>query len=296
MSVDKVFKQTTHAGSLDLPLLFLNIFLFIAVGAVLFFVSTSLQRQTVDTALKDNLFLTTEWRLLQEMKSRTDRLLEEKDKEIAELRERYEVLQLKNDSSEALALLEEQIRRAEAERASIVALRYSSPSSTDTALAAADLPSVLPVDLAPAGESPVVVLLRQKIQDLENQVLDDARSTEDLEAEIAALKQSMNVVQKLEPPPPSAPAGASADINLVLDLLEKDLAALQDLEPVLSVADVRTRSLLRAIVRTPAIKSEYPELVDSLDRYFELYGTTERLNGKREAYEEIIGSLEEMGD
>jgi len=62
----------------------------------------------------------------------------------------------------------------------------------------------------------------------------------------------------------------------------------------MSFADIKTRSLVRAIVSSSAVSATYPDLLQSLDHYFEVYGQQERLRGQLDAYAAIMESVKAM--
>jgi len=289
-------------GNIDFPLVALNIFLLVVSAATLFLADAAINKNTREAALNANTFLTTEWRLLKELKGRTDRLLQDKDREIAELRLRYEALQANRSSGEELAALEEEIRRAESEREGILAVRFSPKSSPAAPETGAVRESSGILSLA-APDTPVAALLRGQILELEKEIAAGRKDTVNLERQIGELRERLkNALTREDAAPavvatPVVDAAAQSELKEasgrddILALLEKDRESLAALDPVLSLADIKTRSLLRAIVRTPAIRAEYPDLSASLDRYFDLYGRAERLKGKREAYDEAIRSV-----
>lgn len=303
----KPASSATVGGRVDVPLLVLNLFLVCLSTATIFFSDGYFRRRTQEAALGDNRFLTTEWRILRELKDRTDRILQEKDREIDELRLRYQTLKRQKASTNLLEALESELRRAEAEREAILAARFSpaAPRAVDT------LASPAPAASERRREDGTVAeLLRDRIRKLEEEAAASRKDAEVRSEEMERLRRDLADARAFredwegsffpgEGSEGGGPDSASAEAvmaDTVLELLEKGKESLSGMEPALSLADIRTRSLLRAIVRTPAIREEYPELVDSLDRYFELYGTVERIRGKREAYEEALASMKALLD
>ncbi len=81
---------------------------------------------------------------------------------------------------------------------------------------------------------------------------------------------------------------------MILDLVEQKKADIAR-EPPPKIEDIKTRSLLRAIVSSPEIRNEYPGLLEDLDRYFTVYGRQEWLTGQKDAFRfmaETIKALE----
>jgi hypothetical protein len=141
-------------------------------------------------------------------------------------------------------------------------------------------------------------LLRERITGLEAALLASREGASAIEDELESLRRSAAFAGIPATAPPQAavapgPIGDEA-FTLILDSLARERDALDDPDAVLGIADLKTRALLRAIVRTPAIRAEYPELLESLDRYLALAGREEYLRGKRAAYDELIGNLEAL--
>ncbi len=287
-------KKARPPKKIDLPLLFLNAFLvLLTVGSILLSDAFS-RRNAQAAALNDNIFLTTEWRLLKELKDRTDQLLFDKDKEIEELRNRYRSLQGQKAAPMLLEAIEAELAKAESERDAILSARLL-PGSTALPSASAGLAPPTP---SRASDSALTKLLRDKIRSLEEELASGRQDTDDRMKELvslqsrleAALAQQAAQTENLPPPSQSeARDTASADYPYAfLDLLRQRRDALASGGPALSLSDLRTRTLLRAIVRTPAIQAEYPSLSADLDRYFQVYGEVERHKAQLESYEELL--------
>ncbi|HUI71369.1 MAG TPA: hypothetical protein VL354_12695 [Spirochaetia bacterium] len=60
----------------------------------------------------------------------------------------------------------------------------------------------------------------------------------------------------------------------------------------LAIKDLTTWTLLRAIVSSPGIREQYPDLLTSMDRYLEGYGRQERAKGNKEAYSAALSILD----
>jgi len=336
----------------DLPLLVFNLLLVGGTAALILSANLFFLKDSQSTTLNENSFLTTEWRLLKEMKEQTDEILQVKDRELDELRQRYRTLLAGNNSPEGLRALEEELKRVESERQEILAHRFASttaagplPAPVQSAdsvlppLAAAGsgvsadmaLSGISAADSLAAGGfvgggagtgSAIALLLRNRVEELEEETAlaevlqaklraDNARLGSELttlKARLSSGKESATPGTEdkpgAEPPNSSAAALPAAGSDAaqaqerseILRILEEQRALLDAAAPPLGLADVKTRTLLRAIVRSPAIRSEYPTLVDDLDRYFALYGATERLKGKKAAYDEAIGTVRGQGE
>jgi hypothetical protein len=277
--------KTRFAGKVDRPLLFLNAFLLLlTVGSII--ISDAHSRRTAQAAaLNDNVFLTTEWRLLKELKDRTDRLLFDKDREIEELRKRYQTLQGQKAAPLLLEAIEAELAKAESERDAILSARLL-PGSTAAAAANPVLVSAAPARLS---DSSLTALLRDKIRALEEELASGRRDANAILKERDGLQLQLEA-SLAQPSAPTRPQESPArpDADAYLALLQKKRDELAGTAPALSLSDLRTRTLLRAIVRTPAIQAEYPSLSADLDRYFEVYGEVERHKAVRDSYEELI--------
>ena len=76
-----------------------------------------------ETTRTETRFVTTEWQLLRELKEETDRLLEEKEREIAVLRRRYLELRGQDGTTSEQELIEAQLREAEGDRDELLSAR-----------------------------------------------------------------------------------------------------------------------------------------------------------------------------
>jgi hypothetical protein len=300
IGIEKTVPGPAAGRRVDIPLLALNLFLLCLTAAAIYVSDAHYRRRSAEAALGDNRFLTTEWRILQELKDKTDRVLRDKDREIENLRLRYRTLQRQKASTALLEALEAELLRAESERQAILAARFS-PASFSAGSEAVPAPGA-PASSAPAArasEGAVAELLRDRIRKLEEEA---AANRRDAEARMSELERLRGDLTAARPPEGTGngtayPESGTAEMpvksgmeDALLALLESGRDSLAGTDPVLSLADLRTRTLLRAIVRTPAIRAEYPDLADSLDRYFDLYGTAERIRGRREAYEEALSA------
>lgn len=317
-------RQRNAKKRLDLAVFTINVAIVLGAGVFLVSQDAAFRRRERVETLRDNRFLTAEWRLMRELKERTDRELREKDREIAELRLRY-LSYLKSGSSlELLASIKEEMRRAEAERDSILSARLKAatvppaPGASGSGTAATAPAAAAPAATAPprkeagavGGETPLSELLRRRIEDLEISVAASRAKAAAVETELEELRRedsrslpplaasperpSRETAQdaSVAQPVPSGSGGEQERLAAaVMDELARERGALDDPDGVLSLSDLKTRALLRAIVRTPAIRAEYPDLLESLDRYLSLSGKAEYLRGKSEAFDEVMAMV-----
>ncbi|MBL8967220.1 MAG: hypothetical protein JNG85_09425 [Spirochaetaceae bacterium] len=297
----------------DVAVVAINLAILVGAACFLTVQDAAFKRREKTESLRENRFLTTEWRLMRELKERTDRELREKDREIAELNLRYRRFRESGSSSELLAAIEEEMRRAEAERQSILSSRIRAvaelPAPTATGSPASpprrDAPKAASAAIGVAGsaETALSELLRRRITELEEALAASKAGAAGIERELLVLRREAAVPAspRTDPPlalptvslPAAEPAGGAEDVvGAALELLTREREALADPDSVLGVSDLKTRALLRAIVRTPAIRSEYPELLEALDRYLALSGKAEYLRGKREALDALAAVLE----
>lgn len=128
------------------PAIVVNVLLIASVlGAVLAF-GSHFRRRAEESARIESRFVTTEWRILQELQNRTDRVLEEKDREIALLRQLRAAIQDRPELQVEAERIDAQLRQAYAQRETILQARISIPDEGS---------GELDVDLAEAAE-PVV--------------------------------------------------------------------------------------------------------------------------------------------
>lgn len=292
----------------DMPLIMLCLGLLTGTGVLWLAADRIYAGRINDSVLRENRFLTTEWQLLKELKDQTDRLLRDKDRLIGELRARYLASLKGNAPLEFLAELERELARAEAERSEILSARLSGlplPAVLSDAAGGGSLGSPSPDDV----EDPLLEELGRHVARLENELREKALESAEYASELetvrrenaslrsAALRAAESAASEVSPAESASSEAEAAEPSLeeVRTLLENERAALASARsPALS--DLKTRVLLRAIVRTPAIRGEYPELPEAVDRYFALYGEAERLEGKREAYAAALSGIKSLTD
>jgi hypothetical protein len=252
-----------------------------------------------EISLSENRYLTTEWRLLQELKEQTDEKLQEKDQEIAELNDRYLRLLRQNASPSAIRQVETRLQQAKVERAEIAtrqaeAAAQQAESAPEAPQSAAQDRAWLRDLLPSENQSALTRLLQNRLETSEAERESQRRRIEELEnslieldAAAAAIERSraletaerQETVRALS----SALEGLeSAAIAAAADLEEKALGGEVAEHP--RMEDLSSLALVRALASSPEIRSEYPQLLDSLDRYLEIYGRLERREGRREAY------------
>ncbi len=276
----------------DSRLILFNMIILVCTIALIMGTERHFQKVFHETTLRENGFLTTEWRILKEMKEQTDKLLRDKDEEIQAIRRKYRELLAQNASADRLSEIENLLRKTETEREQLLSTRFtpSTPQSTK----APSVPTVLPddrgLDSTPLTENPMITLLNNRVKELEREKNGLQEENDRFHAEIIALKARQEGLPVTASSPGSSETISESE---TLRLIQEQRAVLETSSQVMTVADIRTRTLLRAIVRDPAIQSDYPGLVENVDRYFEVFGAAERLKGKKEAYEEMIRGLSE---
>jgi len=336
--MEKTSKTKQARGTFDAALLALDLSLLVGVFLLLWGFDLGLRKQAETATLTDNRFLTTEWRLMRELKAKTDQELRDKDREIDALRLQYLRLKGEGSSAELLADIEAAMARAESERKAILASRTNPevPPPPAAALPAGPSqgsggpagPAVAPggggtaagasagIPPNPASDSALAELLRRRIVSLEEALRKSQAGSAAIERELEALRLdaarqavvgASPAVPALASAAPAAPAAAPGPaipsaqaapwnegdaVAAILSGLESERAGLADPETVLGLSDLKTRSIMRAIVRSPAIRSQYPDLFEALDRYLELVEKVGYLKGKQEALDEVMQTIE----
>jgi len=339
-------------GKFDAALLALDLALVAGVALLLWGFDLGLRKRAETATLKDNRFLTTEWRLMRELKARTDQELRDKDREIDALRLQYLRGKGSGSSADLLAEIEAAMARAESERAAILASR-TNPEAGGLPAASA-LPSLQPASATPAttattattatpaapakgeggaagapggdavaeamtspgSDNALAELLRRRIVSLEDALRRSQAGSAAIERELAALRldaarqasgvpsassaSATALAAPLQSPGPTIPSAQAAPwdaadaVAAILSALESERAGLADPETVLGLSDLKTRSIMRAIVRSPAIRSQYPDLFEALDRYLELVEKVGYLKGKQEALDEAMTEIRSL--
>jgi DNA repair exonuclease SbcCD ATPase subunit len=248
-------------------------------------------------SLTENRFITMEWSLLQQLKLQTDTQLLQKDQEIADLRRQYLRLAEANSSPSELKELETRLQEVDDAREKIASQGASSAGGS-AATPQIVLPEVSPlVDPAKLPE-----LLMAHINTLQAQ-LDERR----LYAQM--LEQQLATSNNVQTPQPAA-ADAAAEIKRAEELQRKlaeaktaVAAARSQVEKAkqeinvagtLSIENLNTWTLLRALVSSPEIRVKYPDLLKSMDQYFQAYGNQQRQKGNLEAYSAALQTLDAL--
>ncbi len=277
-----------------------NVVLAVATAAVLWWAFTSYQNDiTVQTAAGSR-YLTMEWNLLQELKSQTDAQLKEKEQEIASLRRQYARLLAQGGTASdesAIRDLERQLAEAEAQRKSLLQDRIEVVNPTLLQNRETQIPSTAsggtttgiarssPADTPQRNDSPVTTLLRREIDVMEERLSRSEETQrqlivalEESEARRAALETRINeTIARLpsrlptddDAPSETLPAGGETTLNMIA-----------------------TRAVVRAVITSPEIRREYPDLVDRLDEYIATVEVRARQAGRREAYAEASEAIE----
>ena len=269
----------------------------VAISALILWSATHyFEEQTRAVSMVESRFVTAEWHLLRELKQETDRRLAAKDREIDLLRLRYRELVRQGASGQDLQLIEDQLRHEQAERDTILAvgldtsMRLLDPAPPE--LLAAERRDPLP--LAESVETPRSALMRRLDGTadelartlLRNTVIEEElillrQENARLAAQLAQV-QAEDVVQTL--------IDDLQDLNerLAAEFPPATIPAVE--EQVLEL--VHTRNLMRAVIASPAIRAEYPGLLNEMERYFEVFGTERSLRGRRETYAAASRAIE----
>ena len=275
----------------DLTMILSNVILIILTGLILVLAFDYYESRINTVTLNENRFLTTEWHLLQELKAQTDQKLLEKDKEIAELRRKYMELSQGGSNTSELQEIEEKLEQAQKERDQIASQRLEVPDDTE---AEAERSSPLQeIDISKPS-TPLAKVLQKKVETLEAQLKEKESEVEVLKNEINELKaeyeenleEHRGLVEKKD----NRIDQLVERINRSKEIAGKALSRLNEkvkenqsgAGP--SVEVLNTRALLRALASQPEVRAAYPNLQESLERYFRVYGMQRRLEGRREAY------------
>lgn len=236
-------------------------------------------RQIMDVG-KENRFLTTEWYLLQELRAQTDEELRSKDQEIASLKQLYQHMRAQNRSRDELTQIEEQIRKAESDRETIFL------SSVKAGLRPSLAPSVTDIDAQATlsgGDSLTIDLLKQRVLSLEalhDQIL--ARA-EKAEASLADLRRML--------PLATIPSSELTQKELSRAQIQSVMEAARESfrpETPPTVDQLKTISLVRAILSSPELRVKYPSLENSFDVYLERFGNREYTRGRATGYDAAL--------
>lgn len=233
----------------------------------------SITAQQTETIGKENRFLTTEWYLLQQLRAQTDAELSRKNQEIESLKQLYEQLKAGNNSSNDLDKVEAQLKAAENTREEMLAQSMKSglhPSLSAVTPSEGSSVSGPGTDLR---QSQAILLLQQQVDELR------ARA-ETAEAAVVDLKRQ-------------SPTRAATPLSKAVEALENAKAAL-GAAPQPTVAELKTKALIRAILSSSDVKKQYPELLGAFDSYLDSYGTREYARGRVTGYTEAAQSVRDL--
>lgn len=249
-----------------------NLVLVVLTLGLLFFATAYFRNLTKVKILVDNRFLTMEWQLLQELKAETDLQLSRKDRELDEMRVRYSLLKMQNMSPAEIGQLQQDILKAEKERETIQENLFSAGTANTSIAPSADfsVPQTLGADLGSA-------LYRKRIRDLEEQIAIITKND--------AARDGANNVSPVTHSVSSIDSTRELRLFLEQKIRELDQSATPQFE------DLKTRTLLRAIASSPAIRADYPDLLEKTDLFLESYAKQEQLKGKKQAYSELLGEI-----
>jgi hypothetical protein len=269
----------------------------IGITAIFLIISVHVYRTRIETvSLNESRFLTTEWRLLRELRAQTDRQLLEKEQEIADLSERYLKLIRANAAAAEVNRIETRLEQARNEREQILARTENPPTGAEPDRSGW-INEILPTE----SNERLTGLLRSRIEQLEREREEGIRTIDALKAELDAFRsrsgESDRRASEIE-------AENRAMIERLADevrRLEISIAAAREtLERKArddggttgpGIEELSVFALVRAIAGSPAVRTEYPDLVPAFDRYLDSYVQRERAAGRREAYADAAETL-----
>ena len=300
MKGQKTRENGVRGGGFVFPVI-ANAALILVAAIVLSAAAVQYRGSVRETTRAETRFVTTEWQLLRELKEETDRLLEEKEREIAVLRRRYLELRGQDGTTSEQELIEAQLREAEGDRDELLSARIDrsmallfepddeadlgddprSPEDGGRQTAIREVLDRLPrpsdAETAEPDAPPVIhgsLVVRSRLEE-------SRRRIEELETRIAEsgqrVEQARSAMPRLGDFEVDVSPGTSSepDESWLLELVE-------------------TRALLRAIAASAPIREEYPDLADNLDRYFEEFGSQRLVRGRREGFEAAAEAVERM--
>ena len=275
--------------------LIISIITLILISVVFLWLAMSYYQKRIKAiSLSENRYLTTEWRLLHELKAQSDQKLLEKDKEIAELNRRYLELARGNASASELKQIEIQLQQAEDEREEILSNQVDATTEIDPEQ------KEWIGDLLPSeNRSAVTILLETQITLLEIKLNENRKYIRELENERTELmtkqEESTGEYIKTLTEKNTRIENLSAEmtgLNKIIDdtLAELEQKAREEIDRP-RMEDLNTLALIRALINEQEIRTDYPGLLEQLDRFIEVYGLQERQKGRREAYAKAAETL-----
>lgn len=273
----------------DSFMVYSNVFLAVVTMALIGAAALGSRARLSSISLAENRFITTEWRLLQALKADTDRLLMEKDRQISDLRRRYYVLVQDPGAVSSLLEVESQLRQAEEERGAILSQRMDALAKPAEAPASSAVAATRAVAATYASEA-----LRARVVTLETQLAEQKSLVAALNARLSALDrasrqaaaeyaEALGVRNASLSALSARLAALERAADAAADGLRKRIGGLEALEG-LTVEELATKALVRALISSPNVRAQYPGLLDAFDRYLVSYGLIERRAGRDEAY------------
>lgn len=300
-----------------------NLLIFTITAAILVAAFSSHERRIGTSTADASRFVTAEWRLLQQLKEETDQQLAAKEREIAALRRRYLDLVDAGAGVDERRQMEAEIRAAEAERDAIVAVRIdrerllvpdeSDPEaiSSDAGIRAAldsiatdRVGPVAPETEHPPGGIPLepvaetaddalfAVGLVSAVRQLEEEVALMSSQLDEERARVAELAARLEAAQSEAEDAAGGLRSAPVFGSEALPGEPSEDASRVGNERMIEL--VNARALVRAIVDSPPIRSEYPGLADELDRYVEERGREQQQRGRADAYASASEAIEAL--
>jgi hypothetical protein len=282
-----------------------DVFLIVSNSALVVFalgfiwISSAVYREKgSEVSLRESRFVTTEWNLMQTLKVNTDRQLMGKEQEILALRKRYLQLVQNPESTQGLAELRSQLHRAEEERRDILSLRLEIPATPSTGEEVSQSsPAPSTTDRGTTPSSAASAIFQSRIMVLESQLADEKALTLAISDTLASVSRERDQAARTFRNELALRDAAMARLSVAgksaLETLKADSRTLALQRQALGL-DLNTKVLLRAIVSSPEIRGRYPDLLASLDRYFEQFALMENLRGRAEAYAAVNKALEPL--
>lgn len=258
-----------------------NLLLLILTLLFLWVAFTYYQDRIQAVTLNKNRYLTAEWQLLGELKAQTDKQLSEKEREIADLQRKYNELRRLNAPDQELEDVRSRLDKAKNERELILSQGVGKLSADEY------------IDTA-ALDSSLTALLEQKVKDLNHELELSEQTVEALKDEQREMKTRYNAaVQEYQTEIRKLTAKLEEQKRQqsgVLDVLQRK-ADMVDRIQTTDLKDINTRVLLKAIVSSPMVRKEYPQLRSELDRYLQVLSNQHHMQGRMEAYQEAVELL-----
>lgn len=267
-------RNTSKHPQNDFFIITSNLILFLFTTLFLLIVPKYYKNRIDDITLNENRFITTEWRLLQELREQTDKELLEKEQEIAELNKRYLKLIEGDAPSEELKKINTRLKQAQKEREQILSRQKTEEESN------IDKQKIWVKGLAPSNMDPAIIsFYKTRIDILENQLekANDMKTTNSENNYSNFIDEQKQLKTEL--------LSLKEEINIRLNNINTSTPGIDE---------INTRSIIRAILSSNAIKAQHPDLLDSFDIYINNFGYRERQVGQKEAYSIILEQIEKL--